>query len=64
MTDSVIELKDYRPHVVVQGQERTHIAPLEMFHQIAKSDLDWRDVEDGDDMIPTIIGEWLSAIGK
>ena len=62
--DSVVEMSDYKPHVVIQGLERVHVISMQTIQNVANRKLVWSKIEDSDDMIPAILQEWLKFIRR
>ena len=62
--DSVVEIVDYLPHVVIEGLERVHVIPLPTLQDVAMGRLKWSEVSDSDDMTPAIFQEWLIGLKR
>lgn len=56
---TVTEITDALPCLVIQGLERVHVIPRRTLEDVAEGLRKWSDIEDGDDMMPAILGEWL-----
>lgn len=48
------------PHIVVEGVKSTHVIPKVMLEHMASGKLKASEIEELDDFLPTIIGEWLN----
>jgi len=55
---------DNRPHLVVEGVKRTHVAPVALFEGLVSGKLKMADIDDLEDMLPTIVSEWLGDYSK
>jgi len=59
---SVIELSAHRSHVTIQGTEKVHVVPESVFHDIIDGKMGASDVDEFDDMLPTILSGWLDHL--
>lgn len=60
--NKISQIDNHRPHVVVQGLKSVHVIPVACLDKMAAGELKVVDVEDIDDFLPTIIGEWLVGL--
>ena len=65
--DNITDIDEHRPHFVLPSLDtrrpRIHVFPVEMARRIASGSLASSEVEDGDDIVRTIISEWLEWQG-
>lgn len=64
----IVELDDYRPHVVVDCQPRlgekvVYCVPLAMLRDVVEGKLALAEVEDGELLFRAILGAWLDGEG-
>lgn len=62
MADKVININEFRPHVMVEGFKSVHVFPLAMLEDIISGKLKVSEVEEFDDFMPMIIKEWLEGM--
>ena len=56
---TVHNIEDQKPHVTITGFKRVHAVPISMLQDIVSGKLKLSDVDDFEDFIPILIGEWL-----
>lgn len=59
---NVVELDDYRQSIVVTTPTAAHIIPRRFFEDVAAGRRSLADIPDADDVIPTIIEDWLGTL--
>lgn len=62
MTAEIIDLQQHQPHLVISGEEGVHVVPRSVFIDIIRGNLDYREIEGFDDVIKTILREWLEGL--
>lgn len=55
----VIDIESMKPHIVIPVVGTVHAVPRAVFERIAKEETPITDLEDWEEIIPVIVGEWL-----
>lgn len=58
---SVHDITEAKPHFAIDGINAVHIIPVETMQMVADRDMTFDEIEEWQDMLPTIIHEWLEA---
>lgn len=56
---SVVQLEDYKPHVMIQGLKDVHIIPQSVLEDVLDGKIKASELEGIDDFFPAIVYEWL-----
>lgn len=63
MTSNVVDIDDYKPHVmIVDVDGDAHIIPKQFFLDVVSGKRQLVDLEEHEKIIPQIIEEWLEGI--
>jgi len=57
----VVQLDDFRPHLCIQGNTSIHVVPVLLIEKLISGVLTHSDIEGFDDLLPTILSEWLTT---
>lgn len=60
----VVQLDERRPHVVIEGMEAIHVVPTSVFYDVVDGKINVSDIESSDDIMRSIIQEWLYFINN
>lgn len=63
-SSKVSDIADYREHVNVYTEHRTHVIPLSCFTDILARDMAIEDIEDHKEIMEVIIAEWLAGLKR
>jgi len=58
----IVELADYRPHMVIQGEGKQHVIPVAMVEAIVAGKLKLSEVDEADSIIQAIVREWFEIV--
>ena len=58
----IVELADYRPHMVIQADKKQHVVPVAMFDAIATGKLKVSEIDEIDSIIAAVVREWLQFV--
>lgn len=62
-TKNLIRLDEHRPHYSVHTEDGDiHVIPRRMFEEVVVGRIPWSIVSDGNEIIRTIIKEWMEYI--
>ena len=58
--NNIIDFDSKKPHLLITSVNGDkHVIPVEVFKNIASGKLSITDIDDYNELIPTIINEWL-----
>lgn len=58
----IVELADYRPHMVIQGEGKQHVIPVAMIEAIVAGKLKLSEIDEADSIIQAIVREWFEIV--
>jgi hypothetical protein len=58
----VRNIEEAMPHVVISSYEKVHVIPARFFERVASREVSFLELDDWGDILPVIIGEWLSLM--
>ena len=59
---NLIELDEYRRHLVIQAPGKVHVFPLAMFDDVITGKLKPSAIDDLDSWLPMVIKEWIETL--
>lgn len=58
----IVELADFRPHMVIQADNKQHVVPVAMMEAIASGRLKVSDIDEIDSIMAAVVNEWIQFV--